>query len=130
MRNLDLRIYNLTTTQEIRLLKRLEKSRRLTDDQKKVVNFKRNEARKDSRHIHLALGFLRGLPYSAMEQPLRPKDQGHIATVGMTRSVPDWDWVEDYATENWEGSEQDFQQRFAEFLDGAQETEITEEFLR
>lgn len=130
MKNMELKIHNLSLAAEIRILKKLEKSRRLTDEQKSTVSFRRkNEVRPEARAAHLAYGFLRGRTMEQMELPLRPKNLGHVATINMTRTKPDWDAVYDYAYGNWEewfDSLQDFEQRFEEFRQGGAEAAIVE----
>jgi hypothetical protein len=64
-----------------------------------------NVVRKAARVAHLADGFLRGLPYAAMEN--------------FAYTSPDWDKVEDNAVRFSSDDERTVKQRFAEWKDQA-----------
>lgn len=117
-----LKIKGLTLAQEARIIKRLEKARGQNKGLAKSLHLHRTvEVRREARSTHLALGFLRGRTMQQMERPLRPNDLGHVATVGMTRSAPDWKRIEQlinkYGAQYFD-SPQKLAQSFTEFKDG------------
>lgn len=125
MSKIELKIESLSSAEKARILKRYEKSKRFSKEQRTALWQKRvHEVRKESRAIHLALGFLRGRSMNEMELPLRAKECGHISTKNMTRHAPDWERVEELVIEHGEeyfASYSELLQRFAEFKDGQEE---------
>ncbi len=114
-----LKIKGLTLAAEARIIKRLEKQRGQNNALRQSLHLHRTmEVRSEARSTHIALGFLRGTVYAQMERPLRPVDQGHIATKGLTRSAPNWKRIEQlvnkYGPRYFENP-QDMAQKFAEF---------------
>lgn len=118
-----LSIHEQALAAEARIVKRLEKARRRNLQQRIFLHeYRVNYLRKETRCAHLALAFLRGRHYQHVEQPLRPKNRGHMASKNQTRTVPDWDRVEQLA-EDFGGpyfeNAQDLHQKFAEWRDAA-----------
>lgn len=114
----ELKIAEYTIAQQARLLKRLAKSK--SKDHNKGYSSVGSALRKESRAHHLALGFLRGRTMNQMELPLRAPNRGHIASKGLTRTVPDWERIEELVVKHGKkyfDSEQALRQSFAEFQD-------------
>jgi hypothetical protein len=112
----------LASAAEVRLLKRLTRttSHGLIHDP--VIDKMRAASSKEARCIHLARGFLKGRHHHEIENPLRPKDQGHISSSGYTRTHPDWDRVLELAQAYGKklfGGSQELAQVFAEWRDHA-----------
>lgn len=116
-----LKIKGLSLAAEARIIKRLEKARNTNPNLRKSLHLHRTqEVRSEARSTHLALGFLRGNTMQQMERPLRPENQGHVATKNMTRSAPNWKRIEQLVNKyggQYFDSPQDLAQRFAEFKD-------------
>lgn len=117
-----LRIKGLTLAAEARIIKKLEKSRAQNKNLRNSLHLHRvKEVRSEARSTHLARGFLKGNTMQQMERPLRPLNQGHVATKNMTRIAPDWKRIEQlvnkYGGQYFENP-QDLAQRLAEFKDG------------
>jgi hypothetical protein len=114
-----LKIKGLSLAGEARIIKRLEKSRQTHPKLAASLHMHRtHEVRSEARSTHLALGFLRGVPYKAMELPLRPLNEGHKRSLNMTRTAPDWKRVEQlvnkYGQQYFEGA-QDLTGKFTEW---------------
>lgn len=114
-----LRYAALSLASDQRILKRLLKGNRLPhpDLQKEFYEGKRHNAI-EARSINVAMGFLRGRELSQIEMPYRPKNQGHIATKGMSRTQPDWGLVENLVEEHgpqYFENANVMRQKFAEF---------------
>lgn len=116
-----LRIKGLTLAAEARIIKRLEKNRSANKNlRNSLYEHRVKVVRSEARSNHLALGFLRGNTMQQMERPLRPANQGHVATKNMTRTAPDWKRIEQIVTkygQNYFENPQDLAQKFAEFKD-------------
>lgn len=124
-----LKIKGLTLAQEARIIKRLEKARGQNKSLAKSLHSHRTLAvRSEARSTHLALGFLRGRTMQQMERPLRPQNEGHVATSGMTRTAPDWKRIEQlvlkYGVQYFD-SAQKLAQSFTEFKDGGAPADST-----
>lgn len=89
-----LKVKYLTLTQEARIIKRLEKKRKVGPMRTSLHQHRTEDVRSEARSTHLARGFIKGTSYAEMELPLRPANQGHIATKNMTRSAPNWARIE------------------------------------
>lgn len=116
-----LQIKGLSLAAEARIIKRLEQSKRRNPKLRASLHLHRvNEVRSEARSTHLALGFLRGRTMAEMEKPLRPENQGHVATKNMTRTAPNWKRIEQlvnkYGVQYFETA-QELAQKFAEFKD-------------
>lgn len=124
-----LRIKGLTLAAEARIIKKLEKARGQNKSLAKALHLHRTvEVRSEARSTHLALGFLKGRTMQQMERPLRALNEGHVATVGMTRTAPDWKRIEQlvnkYGGQYYE-TPQRLAQSFTEFKDGGAPTDST-----
>jgi len=128
----QLKYLGLTLAAHIRIAKRLARpsktpARFIPDLQRDQIALK-NEA----RATNIAIGFLRGQALGDIEAlPYRPKNEGHIgvpkgeAKPWGSYSHPNWDRVEDLVMAHGRdyiaagllfGSEQELQQKFAEFV--------------
>ena len=116
-----LKVKGLSLAAEARIIKRLEKARNSHPKLRASLHLHRTvEVRNEARSTHLALGFLRGTPYTKMELPLRPLNAGHLKSKNATRTAPDWKRVEQLVLkygQQYFDSEQDLRQKFAEFKD-------------
>lgn len=116
-----LQLKGLSLAAEARIQKRFEKSKHRHPKLREKIHLHRTiEIRSEARSTHLALGFLRGRDYSLIERPLRPLDQGHIATKNMTRTAPNWKRVEQLVTkygQQYFDNSQDLAQTFSEWKD-------------
>lgn len=130
MSKTELKLEGLTLAAKSRILKRLARSRQYHPDQRKAFEHQRVHAvRSEARSLHLALGFLRGRGMDEMEQPLRAKNCGHISTVGMTRTAPNWVRVEELVNQygqRYFSDVRELSQRFAEFKAGQEEITVFE----
>jgi len=118
-----LKIKESSLTAEARIIKKIEKNKRTNLSLRRDLHLHRtNVVRPETRSTHLALGFLRGKPHHYMEQPLRPLAEGHIATLGFTKTHPNWDRIEQlvrkYGKSYFE-SDQVLAQKFSEWRDHA-----------
>lgn len=130
MSKTELKLEGLTLAAKSRILKRLARSRQYHPDQRKTFENQRVHAvRSEARSVHLALGFLRGRTMDEMELPLRAKDCGHISTIGMTRTAPNWARVEELVNQygqQYFGDVRDLSQKFSEFRAGQGEITVFE----
>lgn len=123
----ELKIAEYTIAQQRRLLKKLERSKRLDSYSKKKASHANGYQsasisllRKEARAHHLALGFLRGRTMNDMELPLRALNKGHVTSNGLTRTAPNWERIEELVLKHGKryfDSEQALRQAFTEFKD-------------
>lgn len=113
----------LSLAAEARIIKKLEQNRRRNKNLRNDLYLHRTrEVRSEARSTHLARGFLKGHNYGEMEMPLRPRDEGHVATKGMTRTYPDFDRIQQLIEKfgiDYFDSKQQLTQQFAEWRDAA-----------